>query len=94
MNYNINQRISDFAAEPGKMLMPIKGYEKQPLVSLEEAVEPIVPFVPESQTNGICCQREMYKTIPADGLSVDESASINALFNGMGATRRMSLSMF
>lgn len=43
----LSQRVSDVAAEPNKMLMPIKGYERKPLVSLEEAVEPIVSFVPD-----------------------------------------------
>ncbi|CAF4386310.1 unnamed protein product, partial [Rotaria magnacalcarata] len=40
------QRFSDIAGEPCRMLMPIQGYEKKPLVSLEEAVEPIVEYVP------------------------------------------------
>jgi hypothetical protein len=69
------QRVSDFAAESGKMLMPIKGYEKQPLVSLEEAIEPIVPFVPDVKRMAYVAKMRCKKP-PADNLSVDESASI------------------
>jgi hypothetical protein len=70
-----NQRVSDFAAEPGTMLMPIKGYERQPLVSLEEAVEPIVPFVPDVKQMAYVAKMRCKKP-PANDLSVDESASI------------------
>jgi hypothetical protein len=70
-----NQRVSDFAAEPGKMLMPIKGYERQPLVSLEEAVEPIVPFVPDVKQMAYVAKMRCNDP-PVDKLSLDESASI------------------
>jgi hypothetical protein len=58
-------------------LIPIqlyKVYEKQPLVSLEQAVKPIIPFIPDLG--------EMVWTVeqncqhPHDHLSTDESASI------------------
>ncbi|CAF4990789.1 unnamed protein product, partial [Rotaria socialis] len=40
------KRFSDILGEPCQMLMPIEGYEKKPIVTLEEAVEPIVEYVP------------------------------------------------
>ena len=46
---NDTQRFSDIPEEPCRMLMPIEGYEKKPLVTLEEAVEPIVAYVPDVQ---------------------------------------------
>ena len=42
-------RISDIPKEPQKMLMPIRGYNEMPLVSLEQAVEPLVSILPEIQ---------------------------------------------
>jgi hypothetical protein len=40
-------RMSDFTSEPKKMLRPIKVYEKEQLVSLEQAVKPLLSFVPD-----------------------------------------------
>jgi hypothetical protein len=67
-------RIADIVEEPRKMLMPIKGYEKVPLVSLEEAVEPLVPFVPDVRRMAWTAKARCEE--PADGLTCDESASI------------------
>ncbi len=39
-------RLLDVAEEPKKMLLPIEGYEKMPLVTLEEAIEPITDILP------------------------------------------------
>ncbi|CAF5159656.1 unnamed protein product, partial [Rotaria sp. Silwood1] len=39
-------RISDIAQEPLEFIAPIGGYEEMPLVSLEIAVEPLVPILP------------------------------------------------
>ena len=39
-------RMSDIIKEPNKMLMPIHGYEKMPLVSLEDAVLPLISMLP------------------------------------------------
>jgi hypothetical protein len=69
------RRFSDFVTEPHRMLMPIQGYEKQPLVSLEEAVEPIVSVVPKVKKMADIAKKNC-KNPPADGLSLDESASI------------------
>ena len=67
-------RMSDFTSEPKRMLPPIKGYEKEPLVSLEQAVQPLLSLVPDIE--------EMVWTVkqncqhPQHHLSSDESASI------------------
>ncbi|CAF3883432.1 unnamed protein product, partial [Rotaria sp. Silwood1] len=37
--------FSDFVSEPKRMLLPIKGFEDKPLVSLEKAVEPLHSLV-------------------------------------------------
>ena len=70
-----NQRVADLANESGKILLPIKGYEKKPLVTLEEAIEPIVSVVPDVQQMAYVAKMRCADP-PADGLSVDESASI------------------
>jgi hypothetical protein len=69
------QRFSDIAEEPRRMLIPIKGYEKKPLVTLEEAVDPIVPFVPDVKRMAYVAKMKCNNP-PADNLSLDESASI------------------
>lgn len=57
------------------MLLPIQGYEKKPLVSLEEAVEPLVTIVPDVKRMAYIAKMKCKKP-PADNLSIDESASI------------------
>jgi hypothetical protein len=44
-------RISDIAEEPLEFLAPISGYAKMPLVTLEEAVEPLVSILPDVQSH-------------------------------------------
>ena len=73
--YLYNQRVADMAAESGKILTPIKGYEKKSLVTLEEAIEPIVSLVPDVQHMAHVAKMRCAHP-PADGLSLDESASI------------------
>jgi hypothetical protein len=70
-----NQRFSDIAGESCQILTPIQGYEKQPLVSLEEAIEPIVSFVPDVERMAFIAKQKC-KTPPSNNLSIDESASI------------------
>jgi hypothetical protein len=70
-----NQRFSDVAAEACRMLMPIQGYEKKPLVSLEEAVEPIVEYVPDVMRMAYVAKNKCSNP-PPNNLSLDESASI------------------
>jgi hypothetical protein len=67
-------RMCDLTSEPKRMLPPIKGYEKQPLVSIDQAIKPLIPLVSDLE--------EMVWTVkqncqhPQDHLSPDESASI------------------
>ncbi len=67
-------RFSDIATEPHTMLMPIDGYENILLVSLEEAVEPLVPIVRDVRRRARI-EKQRCKN-PSDNLSSDESASI------------------
>jgi len=69
------QRITEVAQEPNQMLTPIGGYEDMPLVALETAVERLVSFLPAVQSYAYTA-KERCKKPPADGLTVDESASI------------------
>ena len=68
-------RVSDIKSEPLKMNMPIRGFEKMPIVSLEEAVEPLVSILSEIQDYAFVAKQRT-KPIPDDGLTKDESASI------------------
>ncbi|CAF0783992.1 unnamed protein product [Adineta steineri] len=67
-------RITDIAEEPLGFLVPISGYGKMPLVSLEDAVQPLVSILPEVQSHAYVAKQRC-KT-PADELTQDESASI------------------
>ena len=71
----LNQRVLDIDTEPHRMLMPIQGYEKEPLVSIEEAVEPIVRYVPKVKQMAYVAKMRC-NNHPADELSLDESASV------------------
>ena len=68
------QRFTDITGEPKRMLTPIKGYGRMPLVSLEEAVMALVSLVPE--VNQMVWTVKQQCTAPAEGLSLDQSASI------------------
>lgn len=68
-------RFIDFAEEPCKMLMPIQGYEKKPIVSLEEAVQPIIKFVPDIERM-VYVAKERCKRIPNMELTLDEAAAV------------------
>ncbi|CAF1599563.1 unnamed protein product, partial [Rotaria magnacalcarata] len=67
-------RITDVAQETLKFLAPIGGYSKMPLVSLEQAIEPLVPILPDVQSHAYVAKKNCKK--PADKLTQDESASI------------------
>jgi hypothetical protein len=72
---NINQRyIQSFSDEPKKLLPPIFGYARGPLLSLEEACEPLLYIVPRLPSR-IAIAKENAKD-PADGLTLNESAAI------------------
>ncbi|CAF1061580.1 unnamed protein product, partial [Adineta steineri] len=68
-------RVSDIAKEPQKMLMPIRGYQEMPIVSLEEAVAPLVSILPEIQDYAYVAKQRC-ESVPPDDLTQDESASI------------------
>jgi hypothetical protein len=67
-------RISDIAEEPHEMLMPIGGYDEMPLVSLEEAVKPLISLLPKIR-DCVRAAKQRCKR-PANNLTSDESASI------------------
>jgi hypothetical protein len=70
-----NQRFSDIVRELRGLLLPIKGYENMPLVSLEESVMPLVPILPDIHTYVFMAKDNSSKP-PAEGLTLDESAAI------------------
>ncbi|CAF0932477.1 unnamed protein product [Rotaria sordida] len=67
-------RLTDIAKEPLKFLTPIRGYEHKPLVSLEQAVEPLTSLLPTIQNYAYLAKQKC--TEPADDLTQDESAAI------------------
>lgn len=68
-------RMSDIIKEPNKMLMPIQRYEKMPLVSLEEAVLPLISILPRIE-NYVFIAKHRCESESVDGLTQDQSASI------------------
>ncbi|CAF2135328.1 unnamed protein product [Rotaria magnacalcarata] len=67
-------RLTDIVEESLRLLPPIGGYEKMPLVSLEEAVAPLESLLPSIQQYVYAAKQRCQA--PADGLSLDESAAI------------------
>ena len=73
---NVNPRyLSTVGDEPKQILQPISGYTREPLVSLEEACEPLLNIVPRLPAH-IWVAKQNSKN-PADGLTQDESAAIH-----------------
>ncbi|CAF1136572.1 unnamed protein product [Adineta ricciae] len=70
----IMTRVTDILLEPKRMLPPIKGYENEPLVSLEESVKPLVSFVPDVEQMVWTVKQNCQQS--EDHLSLDESGSI------------------
>lgn len=70
-----NQRFFDIIPELRGLLLPIKGYETMPLVSLEESVMPLIVIIPNIHTY-VYMAKENSSTSSAEGLTLDESASI------------------
>lgn len=73
-NRNHALRYCDMSEEHEQMISPIQGYEKMPLVTIEEAVEPLISFVPEVKQMVWVVKHNC--KIPPDNLSSDESAAI------------------
>ncbi|CAF3476949.1 unnamed protein product [Rotaria sp. Silwood1] len=67
-------RFSDLAEEPLLSLTPIYVYEQLQLVTLEDAIEPLLSIVPDIKQM-VCIIKENCQEIK-DGLTINESASI------------------
>jgi hypothetical protein len=67
-------RFIDVSEEPRRLLQPIEGYRSLPLVTLEEAIEPIVEFCPDVARRAYIAKGNCDSS--KDGLTEDESASI------------------
>ena len=72
---SVTSRFLDATEEPNQRLLPIRGYEKQPLLSLEDAVQPLNEELDDLDTMVDTALDNSKK--PADGLSVNESAAIH-----------------
>ncbi|CAF1237696.1 unnamed protein product [Didymodactylos carnosus] len=69
-------RYTDIQGEPiGKLLVPIKGYQNEPLLPLEEAVKPIQQFFNNLEEH-VWIAKENCQT-PKDDLTQDEAAAIH-----------------
>ena len=71
---NAALRFAEVGTLSKRMLAPIEGYENMPVVSLEEAVKPLLNIVPKVERNVFVVKQNCEE--PADGLTSDESASI------------------
>ncbi|CAF4185605.1 unnamed protein product, partial [Rotaria sordida] len=71
---NHANRFSDMTSEPRRMLLPIQGFEKMSLVSLEEAINPLRSIIPDVEQMAWIAKQNCNH--PKDGLTIDESASI------------------
>ncbi|CAF4526793.1 unnamed protein product, partial [Rotaria sp. Silwood2] len=69
------QRFSDVEENPRRKLMPISGYEKKSLVTLEEAVEPLETIVDNVKNNAAWAKWKCTEP-PADNLTTNQSAAI------------------
>ena len=82
----MDSRVHDVLSEHGRLLLPIEGYEKFRLMTLEEAVQPLIAFFPPgSLMYRVSIANERCKN-PSDGLSSDESASIMLYTMGWSTT--------
>jgi hypothetical protein len=70
-----NARFLDASEEPNQVLLPIRGYAKEPLLPLEEAVQPINELLNELDLMVDTAKRNSKK--PSDGLNSNESAAIH-----------------
>ena len=73
----INPRlVTNVREEPKQMLKPISGYEHEPLLSLEEACQPLEDIIDSELRQNIIIAK-MNSAEPENGLTPDESASIH-----------------
>ena len=72
----INPRyLANIGDEPKRILQPITGYAREPLLPVEEACKPLESIIPQLSTY-VWIAKENSKT-PQDGLTQDESAAIH-----------------
>jgi hypothetical protein len=71
---SFKRRSLDIAEEPLRMLLPIDGYEELPLVSLKEALKPLLTILPKAERYAWIAEQNCQD--PADGLEQNESAAI------------------
>ena len=67
--------LSNVQDEPTNILQPIAGYEREPLVSLEDACQPLYSLIDDLPQN-IWISKQNCRN-PEDNLTQDESASIH-----------------
>jgi hypothetical protein len=67
--------ITGIVDEPTQLLRPITGYSEQPLLSLEEACQPLQTLVPNLSSHVWIAKKN--SLFPPNGLSQDESSSIH-----------------
>ncbi|CAF3349367.1 unnamed protein product [Rotaria socialis] len=69
-------RVFDIAREPQQVLSAIDGYQNGPLLPLEIAIKPLIPFFEEGTLErNVWIVKERCQN-PSDNLTVNESASI------------------
>lgn len=68
-------RFLDVETKPCRRLMPIQGYADKPLVTLEEAVEPLVSLVHDIKRMAACAKWKC-EDPPPNNLTIDQSAAI------------------
>jgi len=74
---NVNRRlVESFRDEPTRLLLPISGYEKVTVESLDDACESVEDLFDETLNQYVNVAKINSKR-PNDGLSPDESACIN-----------------
>ena len=69
------QRFLDIEANPLRKLMPIEGYANESLVSLEEAIKPLMKIVYDIEAKAIWAKWKCEDS-PADNLTQDQSSAI------------------
>ena len=88
---NSTTRLVDVDSEPRREQSPLRGYDAVPLVSLEDAIEPLVGIIPEIHAMVLEVKRKT-RVMPMDqtstgwhGLTMDESYSIGLYTLGLGS---------
>jgi hypothetical protein len=73
----INHRlVANIGNEPTQMLKPISGYEREALLTIEEACKPLEDILDHELKQNISIAK-MNSTEPKNGLTPDESAAIH-----------------